>query len=162
MTAEDASSVWKSFLVGLAFLAGGLWFWNHTMEGALNDILILRDKSTTTGRLVDIVENEAEDERGRVYFSDVGVYDFKVEGKTFKTLTRKPTGKLNNIETIEFLRRNPTVNRVAGDGAQTVFEWSWRKLGLGIVLLGMFSAPGIVQLNTALGEYRRRRNKPLE
>lgn len=143
-----------SFLPGLALLLGGALLWNALIEDIRRDFLLIRGKSVAPGTLTATHESETEDERGRVSFSDVGVYQFVTNDVTYKSATNKATGRLPSTVKVEFLTRDPSVNRVAGDGAQTMFEWAWRKLGLGVLLLIMFTAPGISLLSSTLKKCR--------
>ena len=159
MAGQESSNPWKSLLIGIALLIAGFMFWDWGTGKILDDLLLVREKSVTIGELVETIEHEQEDFRGRVYFSEIGVYQFRVGEKLFETSAREPVGALPEFVDVEFIQRDPTINRVAGDGAQSVFEWAWRKLALSIILLLMFCSIGVYYSYCALQEIIRARQR---
>lgn len=148
----------KTILGGSLLLIGAVWFWYHAVGNPINEFALIRRAQIATGTLIDTYEDEQEDYRGHVYFSDVGVYTFNVPGgREFKTLTRVPTGQLKERQEIEYLSDAPSVNRVKGDGCRTVFELLWRKIGLGGLLLVLFAGSGIALLQNGIREIQKTR-----
>lgn len=154
---SDTASPIKTLLFGLVFLLVGFWFWHGTVGNPLADYALLQRGQQALGKLVETQDHEEEDHRGNIYFSDVGIYAFQWNGQEFLAHTRAPTGSLPLTITVEFLADDPSTNRVQGDGAQTVWEWVWRKFGLGLILLGFCLAPGIGVIRSGVLELRRRR-----
>ncbi len=153
----DTNTPIKTLLLGVALLLGGLWFWSEAIGNPLSDLALLQRGQQAVGKLVDSAENEAEDHRGNVYFSDVGVYSFQVNGEEFMATTTVPTGSLPSTIIVEFLPTDPSANRVLGDGSQSVWEWVWRKLGFGLLTLGFCVGPGIEFIRRAIHEFRAKR-----
>jgi hypothetical protein len=157
----------KTIAWGVLWLVGACWFWWHEIGGnPLNELALIRRAQVTTGSLIDTYEHEQEDDRGHVYFSDVGVYAYRVpDGREFKTLTRVPTGQLEERRQVEYLPDKPAVSRIKGHGCQTVTDWLWRKVGLGSFLLLLICSPGICLIQTGLRGTKRllaaRRESPL-
>lgn len=154
------SSLWgpaKTILWGVLWITGACWFWWHEIGGnPLNELALIRRAQVATGILVETYEDEREDYRGHVYFSDVGVYAYRVpDGREFKTSTRAPTGQLEEQQQVEYLPDNAAVSRIRGDGCQTVTEWLWRRVGLGLFLLLLFCSPGIYLIETGLRDTKR-------
>ena len=111
----------------------------------------MRRANIATGTLVTTHEDEQEDYRGHVYFSDRKVYAYRLpDGRQFKAITRAPTGHLNEQRKIEYLPDNPSVNRIKGDGCQSVMEWLWRTVGLGPLFSAALVSPGVIMIRNAL------------
>ena len=56
---------------------------------------------------------------------------------------------------VEYLPDDPSVSRIKGSGCQSVTEWLWRNVGLGIVLLAMLVAPSIVLFRQGFREIKK-------
>lgn len=59
--------------------------------------------------------------------------------------------------TVEYLVDDPTVNRLKGDGNETLQEWLWRRVGIGMLLLILFLSPGVAVIRDAFRAVKRRR-----
>jgi hypothetical protein len=155
-TMADAQNPLKTLVIGVLFLIGGIWFWIEMIGNPLSDLALVKRGEQALGKLVSTDVHEAEDHRGHVFFSDVGVYSFQADGEEFLAITRMPTGSLPPTIVVEFLPTDPSTNRVLGDGAQSVWEWIWRKLGFGLIVLGFCIGPGIEFIRQAVLEFRAR------
>lgn len=144
-------------LWGLIWLLGGLWFWHWAVGNPVHELALIRNAKTIDAELVDTSEFDGEDERGNYYEGVNGAYLFRVDGKEFYALSTQSHSRFDAIALVEYLDDDPAVNRMKGDGAQSVSEWLWRKLGLGLVLAGFCLAPGIAQLRSAYIAHRRQR-----
>jgi len=137
----------KKLVWGAIYILGVCWFLYSQCGNPLDELALINGAKITTGSLVDIREHEQEDARGKVYYSNLGVYSFRLpDGREFKTITRKPSGTLHQRITVEYLPENPSVSRVQGDGCRSVMEWLWRKFGLSILIFAVFISPGIYLL----------------
>ncbi|MBL0045346.1 MAG: hypothetical protein IPP33_13430 [Flavobacteriales bacterium] len=47
------------------------------------------------------------------------------------------------------------MSRIKGDGSPNLFDWLWRKIGLGALLLALFLAPGLAMLRTAVRDFKQ-------
>jgi hypothetical protein len=65
---------------------------------------------------------------------------------------------LSKQQDVEFLPHDPSVNRIKGDGATSIFDWAWRKFGLGLVLLVAFLSPGVILLRNGYRDFRVAKN----
>jgi hypothetical protein len=63
---------------------------------------------------------------------------------------------------VEYLPDNPAVSRIKGSGSKNLFDWLWREVALGGLLLAMFLAPGCSMLRSALNEWKASRRTPHE
>lgn len=150
----------KSILIGMALMIGAILFWYHIVGNPLDELALIQRAKVTNCILVDTEEHEEEDYRGHVYYSDVGIYNFRLpDGREFKTTTRVPTGQLDDNLEVEYLPDNPTVNRVKGDGSQSITEWPWRKVGLGSILLVLFISVGFTYTKNGIREILKSNKK---
>ncbi|MCJ7663518.1 MAG: DUF3592 domain-containing protein [Desulfobacterales bacterium] len=150
----------KTFFCGVVLIIGGCWFWYHEAGGnPLHELALIRRAQITTGSLVDTYEHEQEDYRGHVYYSDVGIYSYRLpDGREFKTSTRVPTGQLKEQQEVEYLPNNPEVSRIKGDGCNSVTEFLWRKVGVGSLFLAICITPGIFLVRQAFSENTKNRD----
>lgn len=143
-------------LWGVAWFLGGLWFfWAMVGSDSLDELALIRDARITDATLVDVGEFDGEDNRGRYYQGAHGAYQFTANGKDYYAKSTQSSSYFDEHAKVEFLDRDPTVNRMHGKGVQTIGEWLWRKVIGGLVLLGFFLAPGIAQLNSAYKAHKR-------
>ena len=123
---------------GIALFIGACWFWYSLTGNPLDELALIRRAKVAPVFLVDTLEREREDDRGHVYFSDVGVYTFRLpDGREFKASTRVPSGELNQEVEVKYLTDNPTVNRAKGDDQL-----------LGYVVRGVTDTGEILRLRT--------------
>jgi hypothetical protein len=143
-TSAKLSDSIKTLLWGILWIAVALSFMHHIAENPLDELTLIRQAHVAIGSLDETFEHEQKDERGRGYLSDVGVYTFRTpDGRQFNASTRVPTGQLSKQQAVEYLPDDPAVNRIRGDGCASIFEWLWRKVGLGLILLALLLSPGI-------------------
>jgi hypothetical protein len=144
-----------TILLGVALIIGGILFWYHIAGNPLDEFALIKRAKVAPCILADSYEDEHEDERGQVYPSEVGIYTFRLpDGREFKTYTEGPLGELEKQLEVEYLPDNPSVNRIKGDGCQSIFEWLWRKMGIGGLLLLMCLAPGFLILREGIRKHK--------
>lgn len=149
-----------SLIWGVVAIFVGLWFWSALVKNPFDELALIRKAQTATGLLIETQEHEAEDFRGHVYLSDIGVYSFHLpSGLEFKTITRAASGQLPQNPVVEYLADDPTVSRIRGTGSQSIIEWLWRKAGLGTLLLALFMSPGVALLRHAARDIQRHRGE---
>ncbi|MCA9643736.1 MAG: hypothetical protein KC492_23750, partial [Myxococcales bacterium] len=104
MTSAGELWLWKA-LLGVAIMLGALGaFWWYLMGNPVDELALLRRAEVSTGRLVDTIEDEAEDNRGRVGILYVGVYSFRLpDGQTYKASTKSPSNEFPQQASIEYL-----------------------------------------------------------
>lgn len=147
-------------MCGILLILVACWFWYSLLGNPLNEFSLIHRAQTISGALLETHESEQEDYRGHVYFSDVGVYAYRLpDGREFKTITKASTGNLKKQQQVEYLPDNPAVSRIKGDGCQTITEWLWRTVGLGIILLVVFISPGMILLRNGVRDIKRARRK---
>jgi hypothetical protein len=113
--------------LGLALIAGGLWFWIYLLRNPINELALIRRGVTAKGFIAD--PNDFYDYEFRLPNGQM------VEGKTGVIAYYMP----GSVVEVEYLPDNPAVNRIKGDGSSTVREWLWSNVGL----LILFFSPGV-------------------
>jgi len=143
-------------VVGILLIVGMCWFWYSLVGNPFDELALIRHAATAPASLADTWEDEQSDFRDHVYISDVGIYRFQIpDGREFMARARAPIGELRSEEAVEYLPDDPSVSRIKGDGCQSVGEWLWRKVGLGVLLLAMFVTPGIIAIRDWASSRRR-------
>lgn len=145
----------KSILLGIVFIFVAILLWYHIVGNPLDELALIQGAKVTTGNLVDTYESESEDYRGRMSFSEVGIYAFRLsDGREFKT-----QGYLTDEQVeIEYLPDNPSTNRVKGEGCQSITELLWRKVLLGVFLFALLITPGITVLRNGVRDIMKIRS----
>ncbi len=144
-----------TILLGMALIIGGVLFWYHIAGNPLDEIKLIQRAKVATCILVDAYDDEHEDDRGHIHLSNVGIYTFRLpDGREFKTLTRVPSGQLEEKLEVEYLPDNPSVNRIKGGGCQSVVEWLWRKIGVGGLVLLTCITPGFLVLRDGIRKFK--------
>ena len=156
MPDHDGDSPVKAALWGVAFLAGGALMCKAFIGNPMNDLALIRESRVTDATLMETAEFDGEGERGQYYEGVNGAYQFAVNGKDYFALSTQSHSSFDPVAQVQFLERDPSINRMKGDGVQTIGEWLWRKAGLGLILAGIFMTPGIVQLRAAYRAHRQR------
>lgn len=150
----------KTLIWGVIYILVAWWLCFSSIDNPFHELALIRRAHIVEGYLVDTHEDERADYRDNVYSSDIGVYKYQLpDGREFKTISKRPTGKLRAKRKIEYLPDNPAVSRIKGDGCRSIVEWLWRKLLLGVFLLAIISSPGIVLISNAIRDMKRIRDK---
>lgn len=147
-------SLIKGIVIGVICLIIAIWFWLSQVGNPFDELALIRKAQTTYGVLVDSFDIESAGSNDRIAILDRGIYAFNVGGQEFKTFIDVPMGELNEREEVEYLPDNPEVNRIKGEGCQSVVEWLWRKMGIGGVILLMLCSIGFVMLRGAIFEFK--------
>lgn len=134
----------KTLLYGIVWVIGAFFFWKSLVGWPLDDLRLLLHGTTTSGYITDTWEEAESGENGTVWLHGA-TYRYRLpDGQEIERETLTRQGRLDTdfrylsepypIE-VEYLPSNPEVNRIKGEGTQSLFEWAWRKAGLGILLL---------------------------
>ena len=141
-----------------AFIWGAIWIifasmfvWHIIGGNPLNELALIRRAQIISGSLVDTYEDEQEDYRGTIHYSEKGIYSYRLpDGREFKAMSRQ----VEEEREVEYLPDNPAVNRIKGDGCQSVTEWLLRKVILGGFFLALLVSPGIALLKNGVQEMK--------
>ena len=86
---------YKTIFWGIVWIVGGFLLWYHVVGDPFDEIALIQGAQIASGILSDQYEDEQEDDRGHVYFSDIGIYTFQTpDGREYKTHTQVPSGQL--------------------------------------------------------------------
>lgn len=142
----------KTIIWSVVVIIFALLFWYHIVGDPIDEFALIQNSKLATGILIDSYEVDTGDERGTVY--DVGVYKFSLpDGRKFKAYTKNSLGELE--EQIEYLPSNPSINRIKGEGCQSIIEWIGEKIIGGGLLLAMFLSPGFILARNGIKEIKK-------
>jgi hypothetical protein len=167
---KELKSAAKSALWGVVLLVGALWFWLCEFGNPFDDFALIFRGQTTQGFIIDTWEEPQDTDKGTMWFHG-GTYKYRLpDGREFTQKSKGGTGRLREevrylarpfpIQ-VEYLPDDPDVSRIKGSGSPNLFDWLWRKIGVGGLLLALFLAPGISILRSAVQDvirYRRSAN----
>jgi|WetSurMetagenome_2_1015567.scaffolds.fasta_scaffold191473_1 hypothetical protein len=141
----------KTFIWSAALIIFALLFWYHIVGSPFDEFALIQKAKLATGILIDSYEVDTGDERGNVY--DVGVYKFSLpDGRKFKAFTKNSSGERE--EQVEYLPSNPSINRIKGEGCQSIIEWVEIKIIGGGILLAIFLSPGFILARNGIKEIK--------
>jgi hypothetical protein len=169
---KELKSTASSALWGFLLLLGAFWFWYSLVGNPFDDLALIRRGHTVQGFIVDTWEDAESGDEGGTQWLHRAIYKFRLpDGREFMQRTKDSSGRLKAelrdlaqpfpIE-VEYLPDNPAVSRIKGDGSPNLFDWLWRKIGLGSLLLALFLAPGFAMLRSAVREFIQFRRTPDE
>lgn len=143
----------KTIFLGICLTIIGFYFWFHIVGNILDELRLISRAQVTNGFLVETTEIETEGPQDKINISERGIYAFHLpNGEEYKSYSDVATEK--QVE-IEYLSDDPWVNRVKGDGCQSVIEWIWRKVGLGSLFLVMVLSPGCLVIKNGVRELKK-------
>lgn len=156
------SSELKTVLYGIIWIIIAIIFWWHIAENPFDELnLILRAK-ITDGFIVDADEDILEGDRGESSWIHYYYYKYQIpDGRKFKGVERG-SGRISidldqpHPIQFEYLPDNPDVSRINGSGSSDVWEWLWRKIGFGGLLLIMVISPGLVVMRNGIIDIRKK------
>ena len=156
------SALWGVALLFLAFL-----FWHHFAGNPFDELALIRHGQTVPGFIVDTWEEEGDNDGGGTSWLHGAVFTYTLpDGREFTQRTRDKPGRLKpdfrDLERplpieVQYLPDTPEVSRIKGEGSPNVFDWLWRKIGLGGLWLALLASPGVVMLRQAAREFMRYR-----
>jgi len=138
-------------------------FWYSLVGNPLDELALIRHAEVVEGFIVETGEEVGETDYGSTIWTHYARYTYRLpDGREFYQTTRG-TGRLSeefyNLQEpypveIEYHPDDPSVSRIKGDGSDTLFEWLWRKVGLGLLLLVIFLSPGVRMLWSGVRDLR--------
>jgi len=162
---KQIRSVFSSTIWGLVLCVGALWFWYSLVGNPLHDLALIRHGQTVPGFIVDTWEDAESGDEGGTQWMHGARYTYRVpDGQEFTQRTKTNSGRLTPefrdlaqpvLVEVEYLPDNPSVSRIKGDGSPDLFDWLWREVGLGILMLALFLAPGVAMLRTAVRDFKK-------
>lgn len=148
----------KTLAWGLLWTAGAVWFVLNGLGSPVDDYRLMVHARTASGEIVDTwQEVEASDSGADSWFSGIA-YRFRLPDGRLVEGGSRGTGPLAadlvNLKDpvpveVEYHPDDPSLNRLKGDGSQSLGEWL-RRFGLQGLLLTLFGAPGIALLRDGI------------
>lgn len=143
-------------VAGILLALGAVFFWFHFVGHPFDDLSLLLRSQTAAGTVIEAEEVVDDDSNGRAVWSHHVTYRYIVPDKgEFRGTTGSLPGRLREdmramtepvAVAVEYLPDHPGISRIKGSGCSSVFEWVWRKALLGLFLLVLFLAPGMICL----------------
>lgn len=161
----------KSMLIGIAALIIGFYFWRQAARNPINEFrLITRGKEvrgyvTSAEETSDIVEYNDGRSTGVAYEFYYKYFFILPDGRKIEdsavSAGRLPT-ELSSLDearhgiNVEYVPNNPSINRIKkySTGATTLWEWIWRKVALGGLLLAGCLSIGVIVVKAAIKKYK--------
>lgn len=146
----------KGLLIGSGLTIFLLWafFWEHSVN-KWHEYHLIKYSETTDGELVNTINNEAEDARGRVKYWKSGIYKYEdSKGKNYMVASDKKYENIPNEVRVRFLPSNPSISDIEGEGAATLKQFGFfRMIVTGPILLCMLCTPGFAICRQAYREW---------
>lgn len=148
-------------------VVAAMWFWLHLVGNPIHELVLIQQGQSVLGSIVDTSEDVESGDEGGMHWTHAAIYTYRLpDGRKFTARTKDKSGRLKDqfrdlkqpypIE-VEYLPHNPAVSRIKGDGCQSVFEWLWRTVGLGGLLLAVLLSPAYLVLWHAIRDIKRAR-----
>ncbi|HLG17758.1 MAG TPA: hypothetical protein VJH03_25160 [Blastocatellia bacterium] len=154
----------KTTLWGFGWILAAAWLWASAVGNPIHDLRLMLGASTTPGQIIGTWEDVQDGDDGRAHWYHGIAYTFRLpDGREIRAATGSRSGRLspelvNSKDPIavevEYDPRVPSVNRLKGDGSQSLGDWLLRKVVLGGVLLILFMWPGVKLLRDGIAEFR--------
>lgn len=155
----------STIVFGILMVVAAILFWLYAVGNPIHEFALIQKGQTVAGSIVDTWEDAESGDEGGTQWTHAAIYTYRLpDGREFTAHTKDNSGRLKDefrdlkqpypIE-VEYLADNPEVSRIKGDGCQSVFEWLWRTVGLGGLLLLLFISPGYVVLRNAIRDIKR-------
>ena len=142
----------KRIAWGLVALAFSIGFFEYLVENPYHEFLLIQNAQTAPGHVTDTWEEAESGDDGGTHWTCSYTYVFQLpDGREVTAYSGHRSGQLrpefSYIEEpvpveVEYFPTDPSINRIKGDGCQTVLEWFLRKVCVGGFLLVMLCLPG--------------------
>jgi hypothetical protein len=154
---EHAKTIAGGILI-IVVGCGLVWYYGGN---PFDELALIRHAHVTSGAIVEANEDVEHGDRNQPYWSSWGSYEYSTpDGRRFhggySGPGRKNRDSGDRVE-IEYLPDNPAVSRIKGDGCSSVREFLWRRIGLGVFLLGMFGGLGLHLIRSGVRDHRHRK-----
>lgn len=146
----------KKIIYGLIWCLICLWLCYGSARDDFDELKLIRNAQLADGVITECFEERDVGDEGGKYVARSCSYMFSLPDGTILDSSMNVSNKIKE-ETdvkIEYLLVNPQTNRIQGEGNSTFFDWAWRKLGLGLGLLALFTSPGIILIRNGIKEFR--------
>ena len=155
----------STIVCGMLLVVAAILFWLYLVGNPIHEFALIRNGQTVAGAIVDTWEDAESGVEGGTTWTHFAIYSYRLpDGREFTARTKDSSGGLKNEFrdlhrpypiAIEYLPDNPRISRIKGAGCQSVFEWVWRTLLLGGLILALLLSPGCVLLRNAFRNIKR-------
>lgn len=151
----------KMILFGVLWIVVAILFWWYLAGNPIDELKLILNSEVTDGFIVDAWEDIEDRDTGTEWVHSY-LYEFQIpDGRKYQG-TEEGNGRIIlDIEQpypieVEYLPDNPKVSRIKGSGSSDVWEWLLRKIGVGGLLLIMFSFPGFILIRNGINDIQEK------
>ena len=159
----------KGVFWGLVAMIAAFMFVYSLSGNPYYEYQLLKKGTTTKGFITDVTEDvEPRDAGGYTYYYHY-TYNFKLaNGNTIHSYQEFSGGSQQETPDVSepypteivYLDSKPEINKLKESLSDSVWEILWRKIGLGTLLLVMFSSFGFILIRNAIRNYLTENKKP--
>ncbi len=152
----------KGVFSGIVAIMAAFAFVYSLTGNPYHEYLLFTNGTTTKGFIIEAYEDAIDDDRGVPHFSFYYTYTFETSnGKTI-TADGNSDGRLPDELSelsgphptmVVYLKSNPEISKLKQTLSDSLWEIVWRKIGLGTLLLLMFSSIGFLLIGNAFKKY---------
>jgi len=155
--------LFKSFIWGVIALIIAIWLVFSATGNPINEYKLITQGKEIDGHITQAEEYvESGDEGGSIYSYSYG-YKFQLPNGSIIKSGGNSSGRLPNQLSdltdpyparVVYLPTNPEINKLKNSLSKNIWELLWRKIGLGSLLLVLFSSVGIITLKHGIRQYK--------
>ncbi len=156
------SSQIKTLFGGALWIVIAFAFWLSIAGNPIDELNLILNAETTNGFIVDGWDDVDDNGEGKSEWTHRYIYEFYTSpGQKYKGVEDGGGPLMIDFEEpnpvdIEYLPDNPNVSRIKGSGCSSIWEWLWRKIGIGGIFLILIISPGFRLLKDGISEIRER------
>lgn len=153
----------RSLAICLVLLIVGCLVWGFTVYNPVHSLALIRDAQIITGSVIDTYEDWDVSDDGIIDITHSVKYTFRSpDGREFTrwsgSFSNTVPEKYQNLPTpveIEYLPSDPSINRIRGEGAQSMTGWVIKDIVFNLIILSVFCTPGVLYAGVAVRECKR-------
>jgi hypothetical protein len=152
----------KSLVIGCIAIWLAVWVVYRTGGNPYHEFLLMKNDVITDGTIIHAEEYDSESDTKGVVINYRVVYEFSApNGKKYQSVEKcegQLPGELYDLSkpypiTVKYLAKNPSINKIARMICDNMFEFIWRKIGIGIIALVFLSTVGFVVIKHGIQGY---------
>lgn len=153
-------SLGKGLFLGIAAIIAAIAFVYNIGGNPYHEYLLMKNGVTAVAVITDISrDSEAKDAGGNTYYYDYAFTFVLPNGNKIHSNQQlsgdspQETPEVPSAIEIVYLSNRPEINKIKRTLSDNTFELLWRKVGLGILLLLIFSSIGFAIIKNSYQEY---------
>jgi hypothetical protein len=148
-----------AILFGLLKFSAGVLFWYAVVGVPFDEYRLIQRGISAGGVVYECVEDVQDNDYGEPLYSYYCKYGFALpSGEIISSITpvyheRLPGNFISGEPvpaSVTYLPDDPNVNKITNSGSTDLFDWFWRKILLGFLLLMFLTITGAVMIKQSL------------